>query len=100
MSRSSIAPVQSLLTFDIVGYRPDDLALLKWGYKRSRELARRMACYRGEYAPGHPTFSDKSDARCTGDGASPIEIDAPDIQYDEEDEKVLEDYVRKYGMCV
>ncbi|KAI5886016.1 alcohol oxidase-like protein [Schizophyllum commune H4-8] len=33
-----------------------DLAALVWGYKHSRELARRMPVYRGELAMAHPIF--------------------------------------------
>lgn len=72
----------------------DDLALLKWGYKRTRELARRMACYRGEYSSRHPEFSKESAAFCKEE-ALPADIAAPDIKYSEEDEKAIEDYTRK-----
>ena len=34
-----------------------DVAALVWGYKRSRELARRLPAYRGELASTHPVFS-------------------------------------------
>ncbi|KAI5836378.1 alcohol oxidase-like protein [Schizophyllum commune Tattone D] len=42
------------------GYLEDsgaDVAALVWGYKRSRELARRLPAYRGELASKHPVFS-------------------------------------------
>jgi len=73
--------------------RADDLALLKWGYKRTREFARRMACYRGEYAPSHPEFSEESAAFCKD--MLPVDVTAPDIQYSEEDEIAIENYTRK-----
>ncbi|THG94131.1 hypothetical protein EW026_g7277, partial [Hermanssonia centrifuga] len=73
----------------------DDFALLKWGYKRSREIARRMACYRGEYVPNHPQFSESSSALCKGE-IRPADIGAPDIEYTEEDEKAIEAYTRKF----
>ncbi|KDQ20446.1 hypothetical protein BOTBODRAFT_626187 [Botryobasidium botryosum FD-172 SS1] len=75
----------------------DDLALLKWGYKRSREQARRMACYRGEYELSHPKFSKES-AAALSDDAYPVDINAPNIVYSEEDEKVLETFVRNNVM--
>ncbi|KDQ20459.1 hypothetical protein BOTBODRAFT_124058 [Botryobasidium botryosum FD-172 SS1] len=71
-----------------------DLAILKWGYKRGREFARRMACYRGEFAQNHPQFSKESAAFCRE--TRPVDIEAPDIQYSEEDDKVIEEYVRKF----
>ena len=74
----------------------DDFALLKWGYKRARELARRMSCYRGEYVPNHPEFSAGSAAICQAE-IKPAAFDAPDIVYTEEDEKAIEAYTRKFG---
>lgn len=75
---------------------PDDLALMKWGYKRAREYARRMPCYRGEYTPWHPQFSETSAALCHDD-ARPVPIDAPDIVYSEEDDKAIEICTRKHS---
>ncbi|KAI0693654.1 GMC oxidoreductase-domain-containing protein [Cytidiella melzeri] len=73
----------------------DDLELLIYAYKRSREIARRMPCYRGEHLPGHPQFDETSSARCSGD-SQPVPIDAPDIDYTEEDEKAIDAYTRKF----
>lgn len=75
--------------------RADDFALLKWGYKRSREFARRMACYRGEYVPNHPQFAAGSKALCKGE-IQPAAVDAPDLVYTAEDEKEIEEYTRKF----
>ncbi|KAI0790978.1 GMC oxidoreductase-domain-containing protein [Abortiporus biennis] len=72
----------------------DDLALLVWTYKRSREYARRMACYRGEYTPDHPVFPKGSPASCVGDAQGPVSIDAPDIAYSTEDDAAIENYIR------
>ncbi|KZT29805.1 GMC oxidoreductase [Neolentinus lepideus HHB14362 ss-1] len=71
-----------------------DLALLNWAYKRSREIARRMASYRGEYLPGHPKFSQESRALCT-DNAVPVTAEAENIQYTEEDNEAVERYTRE-----
>lgn len=73
------------------------MELLNWGYKRSREHARRMPSYRGEYVPGHPQFAETSAALCKGE-VQPVPIDAPDIAYTEEDEKAIELFTRKNGM--
>ena len=82
---------------NLSGFRADDLALLKWGYKRNREFARRMTCYRGEYVPNHPQFATTSLALCQSE-IKPVAIDAPDIQYTEDDEKAIETYIRKIGV--
>ncbi|KAI0089825.1 alcohol oxidase-like protein [Irpex rosettiformis] len=71
----------------------DDLELLKFGYKRAREYARRMPAYRGEYVPNHPKFA--SDSASAKGEIQPVAIDAPDIAYTEEDEKAIEEYTRK-----
>ncbi len=55
-----------------------------------------MACYRGEYVPNHPQFSESSSALCKGE-IRPADIGAPDIEYTEEDEKAIEAYTRKFG---
>ncbi|KAJ6574745.1 GMC oxidoreductase-domain-containing protein [Mycena capillaripes] len=74
---------------------PADLATLKWGYKKSRELARRMEVYRGEHLPGHPNFAAGSAARCHDDATS-VDISTQDITYTKEDDAAIEDYNRKF----
>ena len=73
-----------------------DVATLRLGYKKSREIARRMGIYRGEFSPGHPTFPDGGDAFCK-DHSTHIDIAAPDIAYSAEDEKALETFIRNRG---
>ncbi|KAL7280632.1 hypothetical protein ACG7TL_005570 [Trametes sanguinea] len=73
---------------------PADMALHKWGYKRSRELARRMSSYRGEVASRHPSFNPAGEA-AAGPKHGPVPALAPDILYSAEDERALEDYVKK-----
>ncbi|KIM84345.1 alcohol oxidase [Piloderma croceum F 1598] len=72
-----------------------DVATLRWGYKKSRELARRMGVYRGEFTPGNPIFPASSGAACK-ESTGPVDISAPDITYTDEDEKALETYNRKF----
>ncbi|KAI0091331.1 hypothetical protein BDY19DRAFT_991896 [Irpex rosettiformis] len=72
----------------------DDLELLKYMYKYSREFARRMPCYRGEYLPSHPEFSKSSPAFTKADN-HPVPIDAPDLVYNEEDEQAVNTFTRK-----
>ncbi|EIN08874.1 alcohol oxidase [Punctularia strigosozonata HHB-11173 SS5] len=73
--------------------RPDDLELLSFLYKKSREFARRMPSYRGEYLPGHPQFPEGSKAAVSESG-TPVANDSPDIQYDERDEEAIQTYTR------
>ncbi|KAI0773655.1 alcohol oxidase-like protein [Fomes fomentarius] len=74
--------------------RPEDMALHKWGYKVSREFARRMPSYRGEVVGGHPRFSPNSKLVARAhDG--PVPITEPDFEYTEEDEKAIEEYIRE-----
>ena len=78
-----------------------DVRPLVWGYKFSRELARRMPLFRGEYAPLHPKFPKGSAAGIVvgkeGTGSGPVPLDAPDLVYDGEDDRAIEKYTRDFG---
>lgn len=65
-----------------------------WAYKKQREVVRRMSTYRGEYAPGHPPFSNSSDAALKT-YTSPLPEDVKDIIYTKEDDAVLELWIRQ-----
>lgn len=84
------------LFIDIATDSEADVATLRWGYKKSRELARRMGVYRGEFTPGNPIFPAGSGAACK-ESTGPVNISAPDITYTDEDEKALETYNRNFG---
>lgn len=71
----------------------EDITPLIWAYKRMREIARRMPSYRGEVTNFHPKFPEGSEAE-TKDVAQPVHIDAKDIAWTKEDEKIIENYVR------
>ncbi|KAF7327927.1 GMC-OxRdtase-N domain-containing protein [Mycena kentingensis (nom. inval.)] len=73
----------------------DDVALLRWSYKLTREMARRMDSYRGEFSPDHPQFTDTSRARC-GPAEGPVPINAPDIEYTKEDDEAIDRFHRAY----
>ncbi|KAK7471925.1 hypothetical protein VKT23_000027 [Stygiomarasmius scandens] len=75
---------------------PADVATLRWGYKKAREIARRMDIYRGEYLPSHPQFTSTSSAFCKENQAGPIPLDAPMINYSAEDEKILEEFNKQF----
>ncbi|KAF7344285.1 Alcohol oxidase [Mycena venus] len=74
--------------------RDEDLVVLRWAYKWSRELARRTDSYRGEYAPEHPQFGCGSQARC-GEADGPVDISVPEIQYSAADDAAIDAYHRK-----
>ncbi|KAI1493775.1 GMC oxidoreductase-domain-containing protein [Biscogniauxia mediterranea] len=101
------------LDFD-VGYFGDagevDLAKQVWGYKKTREMVRRMASYRGEVAGCHPPFAAGSRAACVRldvAGANPfaaVEAEeaaegkkhvVADIEYSAEDDAVLAQWLRE-----
>ncbi|KAJ3901594.1 GMC oxidoreductase-domain-containing protein [Lentinula edodes] len=54
-----------------------DVAALRWGYKKGRELVRRLPVHVGALTPAHPQFSPDSLATLTDVG--PVAIDAPKI---------------------
>lgn len=73
---------------------PADVGVLRWTYKRSRELARRMACYRGEVEYRHPQFPEGSQA-ASRVSAGPVEASAADIIYSAEDNEAIDAFHRK-----
>lgn len=70
------------------------MALHKWGYKRTREYARRLPSYRGEVEGRHPAFHPASKA-AVGARDGPVPILSPDLEYSAEDDRALEDYIRQ-----
>jgi len=76
--------------------READMAPLVWAYKHSRELARRMPAFRGEYAIGHPSFPQGSAAAVIESGI-PTALNAPNISYSAEDDQAIEEWVRNTG---
>ncbi|KAF8164001.1 GMC oxidoreductase-domain-containing protein [Pholiota molesta] len=83
------------LDFD-AGYLDDpaDLVILRWGYKKSRELARRMQSFRGDVVVAHPQFKPDSNA-ATSLTASPVDLSAANIVYTKEDDDAIDEYHRK-----
>lgn len=76
--------------------READVAVLRWGYKKGRELARRMGFYRGEVISCHPVFPTGSAAVCQDD-AVPVDNATPDIVYTTEDDSAIDAYIRDCG---
>ncbi|KAK0610929.1 putative glucose dehydrogenase [Immersiella caudata] len=94
-SSGATNPLISDIDFDpsFLSHRFDVLSHM-WMYKTQREIARRMPCFRGEFAACHPPFPPESDAFCQElDG--PLAADAPEIVYTEEDDVILEKWLRE-----
>lgn len=70
--------------------------MLRWGYKRAREYARRLKYYRGDLVTAHPQFKPGS-AAAPNLVASPVALSAPDIVYSPEDDEAIDEYTRKTG---
>ncbi|KAI3615030.1 alcohol oxidase [Moniliophthora roreri] len=96
-----------------------DFAPIRWSYKKTREVARRMDAFRGELTSHHPHFHPASPAACRDidiktakqiypDGltvgihmgtwhrpSEPYDADKvhDDIKYTEEDDKAIDDWI-------
>jgi alcohol oxidase len=86
------------IDFD-VGYLKDadgvDVKKHIWAYKTQREIFRRMGIYRGEFAGDHPRFPKGSKAAVVEKADGPVPDNAKRIEYTAEDDKAIEDNVRK-----
>ncbi|RYP12067.1 hypothetical protein DL767_011505 [Monosporascus sp. MG133] len=73
---------------------PDGLDIKShiWMYKKQRQISRRMRVFRGEVANTHPRFPVGSRASCT---RGPLPANAPDLEYDSEDEQAIEQWLRE-----
>ena len=76
-----------------------DVKILTWGYKFSREIARRMPYFRGEPPVRHPAFAPGGSAAIIPHAEGPISFKAPRIEYSEEDERALEAHARARSAC-
>jgi len=74
--------------------KQEDLDIMRWGYKKGREIARRMPSYRGEYVRGHPLFRKGSNA-VTAPRNGPYNISDPDIVYSEHDDAAIDAFHRR-----
>ncbi|KAK0202268.1 GMC oxidoreductase-domain-containing protein [Desarmillaria ectypa] len=75
---------------------PADVAALRWGYKKGRELLRRMGVYRGPLAPAHPQFTAGSPAAAALTENRPVALDAPKIIYSKEDDEAIATNIRNF----
>ncbi|KIL67122.1 GMC oxidoreductase [Amanita muscaria Koide BX008] len=74
--------------------KPVDIGVMRWAYKKTRELVRRMNLYRGEHASGHPKFSKGTAAECKP-AEGPVDINAADIVYSKDDNEAIDQYHRE-----
>lgn len=63
-----------------------------WLYKKQREVVRRLDVYRGEWPSVHPPFANNS-AAVAKKRDGPLPTPVKDIEYSEEDDKVLEKWI-------
>ncbi|KAI1411802.1 putative alcohol oxidase [Hypoxylon sp. FL1857] len=59
-----------------------------WMFKKQRELVRRMSVFQGEIPGMHPTFLAGSKAT--------FETDPKEVEYTEEDDKIIEKWIREH----
>ncbi|KAG1884896.1 GMC oxidoreductase-domain-containing protein [Suillus subluteus] len=74
---------------------PSDIVPLNFGYKKMREILRRMPSYRGEVPAGHPCFPEGSAAVCR-ETTGPVDLNAPDLIYTAEDDEAIDRYNRDW----
>jgi len=72
---------------------PSDIRKQLWAYKFSREITRRLPCYKGELELGHPKFAKSSAAHLRDDAESGCG-ELKDIEYTKEDDAIIEEWVR------
>ena len=72
---------------------------MRWGYKKGREILRRMKSYRGEYSPVHPRFPSGSAAEAKY-SEGPVEIGSPDIVYSKEDDEAIDQFHRETAATI
>jgi len=77
-------------------HSPSDIVPLNFGYKKMREIIRRMPSYRGEVSAGHPRFPEGSAAVCR-EVSGPVDLNAPDIVYTPEDDEAIDSFHRDHS---
>jgi alcohol oxidase len=70
-----------------------DLKTQLWGYKMSREIARRLPYYKGELELGHPKFKAGSKA-ALAENFQGNSGEVQNIEYSEEDDAAIEEWIR------
>ncbi|KAJ6605452.1 GMC oxidoreductase-domain-containing protein [Mycena vulgaris] len=70
------------------------VAALRWGYKKGRELIRRLPAFRGTLTPAHPQFFLDSPAALTE--TDPVPMEAPRVIYSAEDDTAIDANLRQF----
>ncbi|KAL0953600.1 hypothetical protein HGRIS_004808 [Hohenbuehelia grisea] len=70
-----------------------DLATLRWAFKKSLEIVRRLPCFRGVIPSMQPSFPEGSAALIKE--TKPVDIAAPKLIFTEEDDAAIDEYHRK-----
>jgi hypothetical protein len=70
---------------------PTDLTPHIWGYKKNREIMRRMFSFNGEVADTHPPFPATSHVVCI----DKYDPNIKNIEYSAEDDKILEQWLKE-----
>jgi hypothetical protein len=99
-SSPSRSPIPLSHAIRLFSTRMADVQPLIWGYKFTREIARRMPHFRGEPPILHPAFAPGGPASVLALAEGPVPMDAPRIVYSEEDERALEEFARAQGMSL
>ncbi|KAF8195308.1 GMC oxidoreductase-domain-containing protein [Mycena galopus ATCC 62051] len=71
-----------------------DVVALRWGYKKIHEILRRMPAFRGALGPAHPQYTPGTAAAEQLSATGPVPIDAPNVAYSAEDDKIIDTYIR------
>ncbi|KAJ7896106.1 hypothetical protein B0H14DRAFT_2680487 [Mycena olivaceomarginata] len=73
---------------------PSDIAAVRWGYKKGREIFRRLPIYRGPRLAAHPQFPAGSPAAWDPEEKGPVAFDAPVFTYTKEDDEAIDKFSR------
>ena len=66
---------------------------MRWAWKKLLEYARRIRFYKGAISASAPVFKKESQAAQALAATEPVPVDTPDVVYDAEDDKVLDDFI-------
>ncbi|KAJ7226702.1 hypothetical protein GGX14DRAFT_417166 [Mycena pura] len=72
---------------------PADVAVMRWAYKKGRELVRRLPCFAGAYMPRHPQFPGGSAASVAE--TTPVALSDAKIGYTAADDAAIDQYMRQ-----
>ncbi|KAJ7129070.1 hypothetical protein C8R46DRAFT_1202481 [Mycena filopes] len=73
---------------------PADIAAVRWGYKKARQIFRRLPIYRGPRLAAHPQFPAGSPAAWDREEKGPVAFDAPVFTYTKEDDDAIDKFSR------